>query len=146
MRNKEAVIIRNDEATLPTGGNPTPASSMSAISTSAAALVFNDTGTQSVSAYQTLTAVSPSAQGQPIDPLNYPQNNNQTWANNSTFKSIMTDSTSSLRYRDDLQLMTANVFNGTGPLKYIAGSLHAFGNNNSTSFGGSVTTTSNTCA
>jgi hypothetical protein len=47
-----------------------------------------------------------------------------------------------LRYRDDFQLMTQNVFNGTGSLQYVSGSLHPFGNDGNTNVYGNPSTSS----
>src|SRR5207245_417695 len=50
-----------------------------------------------------------------------------------------------LRYRDDLQLMTSNVFYSVpGGLAFIPGTYHAFGNNGTTPYGTSVNSGSNT--
>jgi hypothetical protein len=82
---------------------------------------------------------------QAIDPLNTnPQNNNEVWDNNSAFKAILTESSTNLRFRDDLQLMTSNVYNPGGGLQYVSGSLHPFGNNGSVGEGHSVNSSSNT--
>ena len=55
-------------------------------------------------------------QGRAIDPLNAnPQDNNQTWELNPAFAPIMTVSSTSVRYRDDLQLMTQNIYSSAGP-------------------------------
>ncbi len=136
LRNGEAQIIRNDEATnLPA---------------SAAVLYvgdYNVDGSQEAS-YQTITAAnSPGGvnQGQGFDPLNPTDNYNETWEYNSTYKGIMTEKDTDLEYRDDMQIMTGNVCNDSpGTLDYINNSLHAFGNNGSTAEGGSVNSTSNT--
>ena len=106
-------------------------------------------GSQSVSAYQTMTANAPSTQGRAIDPLNAnPQDNNQTWELNPAFAPIMTVSSTSVRYRDDLQLMTQNIYSSAGPfaLHYLPGSLHAFGNNGSVGVFGSVNSRPNTAS
>ena len=55
-----------------------------------------------------------------------------------------TESATDLRYRDDYQLMTQNIFNGTGAINYLSGSLEAFGNNGTTASGGSVNNGLNT--
>ncbi len=58
----------------------------------------------------------------------------------------MTVSSTSVRYRDDLQLMTQNIYSSAGPfaLHYLPGSLHAFGNNGSVGVFGSVNSSANT--
>jgi hypothetical protein len=50
-----------------------------------------------------------------------------------------------LQYRDDYQIMTTNIFYGTGGgLTYVAGTFHAFGNNGTTPYFGSVNSGANT--
>jgi hypothetical protein len=92
--------------------------------------------------YQTLTAAkSPSgaSQGQAIDPLNTTDNYNESWQLNSQYQGILTESAGDLRYRDDLETMTANIFDDVpGNLDYVAGSYHAFGNNGTTPEGANV--------
>jgi endonuclease/exonuclease/phosphatase family metal-dependent hydrolase len=128
-RNREAAIMRNDVMTL------SPTASVLYLGD------FNLAGSAEP-AYQTLTA---SGQGQLVDPLNVPQNNAQKWSL-TAFKSIMTDSTSALRGRTDLQFMTQDVYDGTSSagLQYIAGSYHAFGNNGTTGLNKSTDLPTNT--
>ena len=146
LRNMEATIIRNDEANLAANGDPNPrVLYIGDFNMSGTALITS--GSQSVSAYQTMTANATSTQGLAIDPLNAnPQDNNQTWELNPAFASIMTVSSTSVRYRDDLQLMTQNIYSNAGPfaLHYLPGSLHAFGNNGSVGVFGSVNSSANT--
>jgi autotransporter-associated beta strand protein len=136
LRNGEAQIIRNNEA--------------STLPANAAVLYVGDyNGDGSTeAAYQTITAAnSPGGvnQGQAFDPLNPTDNYNETWALNSAYQGIMTESDNDLRYRDDLQLMTNNVFSdAAGTLDYIANSYHAFGNNGGTAVFGNVNSGSNT--
>jgi hypothetical protein len=134
MRNGEAQIIRNDEAAnLP----------------AAAAVLyvgdFNGGGTNEA-AYQTITAAkSPGgvSQGAGLDPLNPTDNYNTTWGSSTV--GILTESDTKLEYRDDLQVMTANVYNdSTGTLDYVQGSFHAFGNNGTTSYEGNTNSGANT--
>jgi hypothetical protein len=142
-RNEEAQIIRNNEAaTLPAN---------------ASVLYVGDynLGASTEASYQTmLAASSPSGhtQGQAIDPLN-PTNASENWQENAAFEKYLSESATDLRYRDDLQLMTTNVYNGTvGGLSYVNGtfdglpdgSLHAFGNNGTTPVEGNVDSGSNT--
>jgi predicted NAD-dependent protein-ADP-ribosyltransferase YbiA (DUF1768 family)/endonuclease/exonuclease/phosphatase family metal-dependent hydrolase len=144
LRNQEAAIIRNDEATLSTAGDPNPrVLYMGDFNLSGSAPVTS--GTQSVSAFQTMAADAPSSQGKAIDPLN-PQNSMQTWDTNATYNSIMSESSTSVRYRDDLQLMTQSVYSGGGPfaLRYLPGTLHSFGNNGSVGLFGNVNSSANT--
>jgi len=134
MRNLEAQLIRNDEATnLPAN---------------AAVLYvgdFNEDGSTEA-AYQTMTAAkSPGgvSQGAGIDPLNPTNNYNLTWGSSNV--GILTEKDTSLEYRDDLQLMTGNVYNGSsGTLEYVSGSLHAFGNNGSVGYESNINSSSNT--
>ncbi len=142
-RNQEAAIIRNDAATLVTASNPNPRILyVGDFNLDGSAAITS--GGQSVSAYQTMTAAGTV---QAIDPLNTnPQNNNITWAKNANYESIMTQSSTFVQYRDDYQFMTASVYNESQPvgLKYIPGSLHAFGNNGSSGYQQSVNKTTNT--
>lgn len=129
-RNEEAQIIRNDEATLPAN---------------ASVIYMGDLnlGTSSDPSYETLEApTSPSgvAQGEGYDPLNMPG----AWTL-SSFVSIMTESDTDLRYRDDIEMPTQNVMNDTtGELGYIAGSFHTFADNGTTAWKGSVNSGSDT--
>ena len=141
-RAEEAAIIRADEATLATSANSNPkVLYVGDFNLSGSAAITS--GSQSVSAYQTMTAAG---QGQAVDPLNTnPQNNNETWDDNPTYAAWLTETDTNLQYRDDLQLMTQNVFNGLGPgLAYVPGSLMAFGNNGSVGVDGDVNSGSNT--
>jgi endonuclease/exonuclease/phosphatase family metal-dependent hydrolase len=135
LRNQEAQLIRNDEA----ANLPTTAS---VIYTGD----FNlDGSTEAM--YQTLTAVnSPGGvgQGRGADPLNPSNDYTQDWSL-AAAAPIMTDSVNNLRYRDDLQLMTLNIYNGSpGALSYVAGSYHAFGNNGTTAHNGNINSVANT--
>jgi autotransporter-associated beta strand protein len=136
LRNGEAQIIRNDEA--------------ANLPANAAVLYVGDyNGDGSTeAAYQTITAAkSPSGinQGQGIDPLNPTDNYNETWAKNSAYTNIMTEKDTELEYRDDIQMMTSNVYNDTpGTLNYIANSYHAFGNNGTTNYEGNIDNGTNT--
>jgi endonuclease/exonuclease/phosphatase family metal-dependent hydrolase len=135
LRNGEAQIIRNDEATnLPA---------------SAAVLYVGDFNLDgsSEAAYKTLTAAtSPGGvpQGQGVDPDNLTDNYSENWAS-SAYKGILTDSDTSLHYRDDLQLMTSNVYNdAANTLDYVSGSYHTFGNNGTTAYETTTNSASNT--
>ena len=126
----EAQAIRADAATLPANASLLYMGD------------FNMDGSTET-AYQTLTTPSTAA-GQGIDPQNYPPDYTITW-NKAAYKSILTESATSLNYRDDIQFMTPNVYSGTSVgLHYIAGSERPFGNNGTTSIGGSTNTTKNT--
>ena len=123
-RNHEAQIIRTDEATLPANSRIIYSGD------------FNTTSSSDAS-YTTLTA---SGIGQAFDPLNSPG----TWDNNSSFRGIMTESATDLRFRDDFELLTQNVLSDSSGLMYLAGSYHTFGINGSTQVNGSVNSPSNT--
>jgi endonuclease/exonuclease/phosphatase family metal-dependent hydrolase len=123
-RNGEAQIIRADEATLPANSRVIYTGD------------FNTTGSTDAS-YMTLAA---SGQGQSFDPINSPG----SWDTNSAFQSILTESATDLRFRDDLQLVTQNVLNDPSGLSYALGSYHTFGVNGSTAIHGSVNSTGNT--
>lgn len=97
--------------------------------------------------YQTILALkSPNGiqQGQGIDPLNATNNPNINWETDTTNTAILlmlTEHSYDLEYRDDLQLMTANVYYGTpGGFAFVPGTYHTFGNNGTTPYYGSVAT------
>ena len=93
-------------------------------------------------AYKTLTATGTA---QLIDPLNASNNYNETW-DTSTYLTLLTEADTSLAYRDDIQFMSAAVYNGTSTtgLHYVAGSFNIFGNNGTVPLNQSVNQTSNT--
>jgi PKD repeat protein len=65
---------------------------------------------------------------------------NLNWSNGSLIGQN-TEAATSLKFRDDLQVMTTNVYYGApGGLAYVPGTYHVFGNNGTTVFGGSVST------
>jgi hypothetical protein len=134
-RNGEARIIRNDEA------NNLPAN--------ARVLYVGDynIGGSGEASYQTILAANaPNGmpQGQGVDPLNPSAATSFDWTANSNL-SMKTDSSTSLHYRDDLQVMTTNVYFGVvGGLALVPGTYHVFGNNGTTSYKGSVNSGSNT--
>jgi hypothetical protein len=137
-RNLEAQIIRNNETNLPPN---------------ARVIYVGDynVDTSGEAGYQTiLAAKSPGgiAQGQGIDPLNVTNNPNINWESTTTAKSILlmlTEEDYELRYRDDLQLCTSNVFyNAPGGLCLVTNTYHAFGNNGSLAYGSSVNSSANT--
>ena len=123
-RNSEAQIIRANEATLPANSRVVYLGD------------FNTTGSTDAS-YMTLSA---SGQGQAFDPVNSPG----SWDTNSVFQAIMTESSTDLRYRDDLQLVTQNVLNDPSGLQYASGTYHTFGVNGTTPVFGSVNSGNNT--
>jgi len=91
--------------------------------------------------YQTIisnTAPNGIVQGGGIDPMNLSGATNLNWSNGSLIIQN-TESTTDLRYRDDLQVMTTNVYYGTpGGLAYVPGTYHVFGNNGTTAYEHSV--------
>jgi hypothetical protein len=101
--------------------------------------------------YQTILAAnSPggAAQGQGLDPLNVSGSTTLDWESATTNKSILvmlTEEDYELRYRDDLQIMTSNVYYGVpGGLCLASNTYHAFGNNGSLTYGAPVTAGTNT--
>ena len=95
--------------------------------------------------YQTIcsnTAPNGIIQGQGIDPLNTNASPNINWSDSTTSKQILfmlSEESYELRYRDDLQIMTANVYyDAAGGLQYVPGTYHSFGNNATTTWGDSV--------
>ena len=107
--------------------------------------------TSGEASYQTIlsnTAPNGIQQGQGIDPLNATDAMNINWGTSTTATNILameTDSAMNLRYRDDLQVMTTNVYFGVaGGLRFVPGTYHVFGNNGTTPYKGSVNSGSNT--
>lgn len=101
--------------------------------------------------YQTiLSNLAPNgiAQGQGFDPLNITNNPNINWESTTTLTNILfmlTEEDYDLRYRDDLQLCTSNIFfNIPGGLCLVTNTYHGFGNNGSLAYGSSVTASGNT--
>lgn len=122
-RNAEAVIVRsNMMTTLP----PT-----------ARILYVGDfnTGDASEPMYGTLLAAGTN---QLIDPLN-PGGLRTTNFDNSAAAALLTDAATFLQYRDDYQMMSTNVYFGTaGGLALVPGTQHAFGNNGTAGYLGTV--------
>lgn len=87
-------------------------------------------------------------QGGGIDPLNVTNNPNIDWSDKTTDTNILnmlTEHGYDLEYRDDLQIMTTNIYYGTqGGLKYVSGTFHAFANNGTVPYYGSVASGSDT--
>ena len=115
-RGEEATIIRNNEATLP-----------------ASSSVIYTGDLNSAPPEAEFTNFTAAGQGQAYDPANF-SSSVQYW----------TESSTDLRYRDDYQLMTSDILNDTGAINYVSGSLQSFGNNGTTSSGGSVNSSGNT--
>ena len=138
-RNGEAKIIRNDEA-----GN---------LPAAARVIYVGDYNVDNSGEpmYQTIlsnTAPNGIHQGQGVDPLNLAGNPNINWGTSTTDTNILvmlSEHSYNLEYRDDLQVMTTNVYYGApGGLKYVPGSYHVFGNNGTTPYFGSVNSGSDT--
>ena len=124
----EAFIVRSNMMTLP--------------ATSRIIYVgdFN-TGDASEQMYSILTAPGTN---QLMDLLNPARSLTTNW-DDGTFPENLTESAMLLQYRDDYQIMTTNIFYGTGGgLTYVAGTFHAFGNNGTTPYFGSVNSGANT--
>jgi PKD repeat protein len=135
----EARIIRNNEATnLPAGARVLYVGD------------YNVTASGEASYQTILASMSPNGvvQGQGFDAMNPQGSNNIDWGTSTTNISILameTESATDLRYRDDLQLMTSNVFYGVpGGLAFVPGTYHVFGNNGTTPYNGSVNSGSDT--
>jgi hypothetical protein len=87
-------------------------------------------------------------QGAGVDAF-YPANNQSinwhTFTRDTNLLAQESDNCEFIQYRDDLQLMTTNVFSGAaGGLKFIPGSYHHFGNNGSIAYQASVNNATNT--
>ena len=125
----EAQIIRTDETSLPANARVLYVGD------------YNPDDGSGEPGYQTIisnTAPNGIVQGGGIDPMNLSGATNLNWSNGSLI-SQNTEATTSLKYRDDLQVMTTNVYYGApGGLAYVPGTYHVFGNNGTTAFGGSV--------
>jgi PKD repeat protein len=134
-RAEEAAIIRNDEA------NNLPAN--------ARVLYVGDYNISSSdeASYQTIVAANApngTPQGQGIDPFNPSGATGIAWDGDSLLN-MKSESATDLRYRDDLQIMTSDVYNGVpGGLALVPGTYHTFGNNGTTPYQGSVNSGSNT--
>jgi len=103
-RGEEATIIRNNQATLPANSS---------------VLCMGDLN--SLPPEAEFTNLTAAGQGQAFDPVSF-----------STSAQYLTESVTELAYRDDHQLMTQDILNGTGAINYVSGSLESFGNNGST--------------
>jgi len=88
------------------------------------------------------TAPNGIRQGQGVDPLNPANNPNINWSAYTTDTNILimlTEHSYELEYRDDLQVMTTNVYYGApGGLKFVPDTYHAFGNNGTIAYYDSV--------
>jgi hypothetical protein len=120
----EAQIIRNNSATLAANARILYVGD------------YNPTGGSGEAGYQTIIAPGIN---QGIDPMNPSGATDIDWSTNSLMDQ-KTESAPDLRYRDDLQIMTTNVFYGqAGGLALVAGTYHIFGNNGTTPYQVSVT-------
>ena len=127
-RDGEAQIVRSNMMTLPA---------------TARILHVGDfnTGDASEAMYATLTAPGTN---QLFDPLNLSRSLTTNFDGSATTVNL-TDSATELRYRDDYQMMTTNVYFGTGGgLKLISGTYHVFGNNGTIAYEGTVNSGGNT--
>lgn len=140
-RAKEAAIIRTNEATLPANASVLYVGDYN---------VDNGSGEQG---YQTIIAPnapapSGAAQGQGVDPLNVSGSTTINWEISTTNKSILymlSEESYDLQYRDDLQICTTNVYNGTsGGLALVPNTYESFGNNASITYGSTVANATNT--
>jgi hypothetical protein len=116
---------------------------MTTLSTNARVLHVGDfnTGDASETMYATLTAPGTN---QLIDPLN-PARSLTTNFDGGTAPANLTESATYLQYRDDYEMMTTNVYSGTGGgLALIPGTYHHFGNNGTTAYQGAVNSAGNT--
>lgn len=87
-------------------------------------------------------------QGAGVDPY-YPANNQAiNWHSSTTDTNLLSqesDNGEFIQYRDDLEMMTTNVYSGAaGGLKYVPGTYHSFGNNGSIAYQASVNNSTNT--
>lgn len=136
----EAEIIRNNESTnLPATARVLYVGD------------YNPDDNGSEIGYQTIlsnTAPDGIRQGQGIDPLNVAGSTTINWSSstaNTNILFMLTEEAYDLRYRDDLQVMTTNVYYGApGGLRYVPGTYHAFANDASMAYGQSVSAGSDT--
>lgn len=87
-------------------------------------------------------------QGGGVDPYNPTNSLSINWSSgtsNTNILLMLSEHSYELEYRDDLQLMTTNVYGGApGGLAYVPGTYHTFGNNGTVAYEGTVTATANT--
>jgi endonuclease/exonuclease/phosphatase family metal-dependent hydrolase len=121
----EAQIIRNNSLTLPANARILYVGD------------YNPTGGSSEAGYQTIIAPGIN---QGIDPMN-PSGTTGISCDLDSLMDQKTESAPDLRYRDDLQIMTTNVFYGQPEgLTLVPGTYHVFANNGTTLYQGSVST------
>jgi hypothetical protein len=126
----EAQIIRNDEAdNLPANSRVIYVGDYN----------VDDSGEPGYQTILSNTAPNGVRQGQGVDPLNPTNNPNINWSASTTDTNILvmlTEHSYELEYRDDLQVMTTNVYYGAADgLKYIPGTYHTFGNSGTAYYG-----------
>ena len=97
---------------------------------------FNFDGSSEPS-YQTYIAAGNGKANDPANPVG-------NWTESSAFTGIFTETATALQYRDDAQLVSSSVLNGTGGLQLVSGNYTAFGNDGTTLYKTSVNQTSNT--
>ena len=127
-RNNEAINIRFNSASLPSN---------------ARILYVGDynINTSSDASYQTIVGAGTN---QGVDPLNPTGATGVDWTANSNL-SAKTESATSLSVRDDLEIMTNNVYTGVaGGLSLVSGTYHTFGNNGTTAYHGGTNVAGNT--
>jgi PKD repeat protein len=137
-RAKEAAIIRTNETSLPAN---------------ARVIYVGDynVDTSAEAGYQTIVAAAAPngiTQGQGVDPLNITNSTTINWESSNSNPAILimlTEEAYDLRYRDDLQLSTSNIFfDVAGGLCLATNTYHAFGNNSSLPYGSTVINSANT--
>ena len=136
----EATLIRNDEAAnLPANSSVLYVGDYNPDNNS------GEPGYQAILAYKAPNGI---AQGQGVDPLNTNASTTINWSSSTTSTNILamlTEESYELRYRDDLQIMSSNVYYQlSSALRYVPGTYHAFGNNATTAWGNSVNLGGNT--
>jgi endonuclease/exonuclease/phosphatase family metal-dependent hydrolase len=138
-RNGEAQIIRTNEALdLPANARVIYVGD------------YNVTASSEAGYQAMLAATAPNgvAQGAGIDPMNTNDNQSVNWGAATTATNLLameTEHSYDLEYRDDLQVMTTNVYYGApGGFSYVPGTYHVFGNNGTIAYYGSVNSGGNT--
>jgi hypothetical protein len=95
---------------------------------------FNVTGS-SEAAYQTMISAGVGKANDTANPAN-------NWTASASFKGLMTETATAMRFRDDFQFVSGPMLSQNG-LQLVPGSYTVFGNNNSTAFGAAVNTAGN---
>jgi PKD repeat protein len=136
----EATIIRNDEANnLPANASVLYVGDYNPDDNS------SEPGYQAILAYKAPNGI---AQGQGVDPLNTNALTTIDWSDSTSNTNILfmlSEEDYDLRYRDDLQIMSSNVYyQEASGLLYVPGTYHSFANNATIAWGTSVNQTRNT--